>query len=188
MTQENRRAMPSNLFVPCQWGEAHCELHGPQGVRIKSIEDARPSRQQLQTAKTVLFFPVLLWEWSCLPVLDDTESSQRNSSEGLALTRWHFNSKKCLITNASCYRIHLPLPKDVLERVFVDTGEMAQRLRAHVALAKDQSLVSRTLLGSSQLPVIQALERSRDLWSTLAPALIWTSTYIHMIKEIIKIH
>lgn len=60
----------------------------------------------------------------------------------------------------------------MLERVFVDTGEMAQALRAHAALAEDQSLVTRTLLGSSQLPVTQAPERSRDLWSTLAPALI----------------
>lgn len=59
------------------------------------------------------------------------------------------------------------MPKEVLERVFVDTGEMAQGLRAHVALAEDQSLVTRTLLGSSQLPAIQALERSQDLWSTL---------------------
>lgn len=64
------------------------------------------------------------------------------------------------------------ISKDVLERVFVDTGEMAQGPRVHVALAEDQSLVTRALLGSLQLPVIQALERSQDLWSTLAPALI----------------
>lgn len=179
MTQQNRRAVPSSLFGPCQRGGARYELHGPQGVRIKSPENARPSRQQLQPRKTVFFLCTTLR--MLLPAYPRQHRGQ------LEKHQWRLKPLQDNIISQNSYHkcklLQDPfiIAEKFLEGVFVGAGEMAQGQRTHAALSQDQSSVPRTLLDSSQLPVTGAPGRSQGLW-------LCTSTHKDMIKAIIKMH
>lgn len=166
VTQQNQRAVPSSLFVPCQGGEAHYELHGPQGVRIESTENVRPSSISCSRGRQFfLCIPLRM----LLPVCPRQHRGQLEKQQWMMkLLQDDIVSQKYLIINVSYYKIHLSLPRDILEGLFVGAGEMA-----HVALGEDQSSVPRTPLDSSQLPVTLTPGGSQGPWS----ALMWT--YAH---------
>lgn len=180
VTQQNRWAMPRNLVVPGQWGDACYQLRGPQELEFKAQRVPGPadSSGSLCTSLRMLL-PACPRQprgqlekqpWRLKPLQDGISvvKKKKKSDYKCKILQDPFTmAKRCLIKSIC--------------RHWRDSSGPRERM----LLLKRFGVWFPDLIGQLTITCHSSFRGSQGLCSTLMPVIRWTSTHRHVIKEII---